>query len=332
MELLEKTISTAALAGAVPIISANTFEIYYMPIKPGYHVLHYFVQRFLAAAFLLISTTTLTACGGGGGSSESAIDQEACGTLGLQPKIISGSACQSGSPVAKILLRGQFICSATVIAPTKLLTAAHCFTGGLLPIRLNTNSANYQIEFPEVAGGVYSVKQITLSPRWISDLTRIGEEFDLREGQKVPAREVLDAIFSQGLVDLAVIEISKPAPVSSLPLLASRYPGKGEVVGIYGYGFTTPGGEPSTALVSGEMEIDRVGDYNLGSYFRDEGSNTCSGDSGGPMVAQLERALVGVTSLGTNNCEPGEFSIFSGVQGIDALNFITQIAPEAVIR
>lgn len=291
----------------------------------------------------------LSACGGGGSdSSGAAIDQESCGTLGVQPlgaltgnlrlseglqaKIISGSACQSGSPVAKLLRNGQFSCSATAIASTKLLTAAHCFTGGLLPIRPDTAPANYQIEFPGLSAAAVSVRSISLSPRWISDLQRLGDRFDLREGQKVPTREVLDAIFSQGLLDLAVVEISRPAPVRSMPLLGSRFLTKGDVVGIYGYGYTTPDGEPSSALVSGEMKLDRVSEYNLGSYFREEGSNPCSGDSGGPLVAPAEQALAGVTSLGTNNCEPGEFSIFTSVQGIDALNFIMQVVPEVVIR
>ncbi|MFF2778362.1 S1 family peptidase [Streptomyces sp. NPDC058052] len=55
----------------------------------------------------------------------------------VQP-IIGGGYAQSGPWAARLLSNGRETCSATIIAPTWILTAKHCVTGGGLSFRIGS--------------------------------------------------------------------------------------------------------------------------------------------------------------------------------------------------
>ncbi|MER5740245.1 trypsin-like serine protease [Streptomyces sp. NPDC002262] len=61
----------------------------------------------------------------------------AAGTTAVQP-IIGGGYAQSGPWAARLLSNGRETCSATIIAPTWILTAKHCVTGGGLSFRIGS--------------------------------------------------------------------------------------------------------------------------------------------------------------------------------------------------
>ncbi|MFB7427990.1 MULTISPECIES: S1 family peptidase [Streptomyces] len=59
------------------------------------------------------------------------------GVAAVQP-IIGGGYAQSGPWAARLLSNGRETCSATIIAPTWILTAKHCVTGGGLSFRIGS--------------------------------------------------------------------------------------------------------------------------------------------------------------------------------------------------
>ncbi|MEW1672880.1 trypsin-like serine protease [Streptomyces noursei] len=59
------------------------------------------------------------------------------GTKGPQP-IIGGQYANSGPWAARLYSNGQETCSATIIAPTWILTAKHCVAGGALSFRIGS--------------------------------------------------------------------------------------------------------------------------------------------------------------------------------------------------
>ncbi|MFF5506388.1 S1 family peptidase [Streptomyces roseolus] len=59
------------------------------------------------------------------------------GAAAVQP-IIGGGYAQSGPWAARLFSNGRETCSATIIAPTWILTAKHCVTGGGLSFRIGS--------------------------------------------------------------------------------------------------------------------------------------------------------------------------------------------------
>ena len=56
--------------------------------------------------------------------------------------------------------------------------------------------------------------------------------------------------------------------------------------------------------------------------------NTCKGDSGGPLLANIDGkfTLVGVTSFGKRGCGgPNNFGVYADISETSTLNFISQI-------
>ena len=56
-------------------------------------------------------------------------------------------------------------------------------------------------------------------------------------------------------------------------------------------------------------------------------TNTCKGDSGGPLIANIDGrfTLVGVTSWGPKGCGPSGFGVYVDISETSMLNFISQI-------
>ncbi len=56
--------------------------------------------------------------------------------------------------------------------------------------------------------------------------------------------------------------------------------------------------------------------------------NTCRGDSGGPLLANIDGkfTLVGVTSWGRRECGgPNSFGVYADISETSMMNFISQI-------
>ncbi|MFC9862672.1 MULTISPECIES: S1 family peptidase [unclassified Streptomyces] len=206
---------------------------------------------------------------------------------------------------------GQF-CGAVAVAPTKVLTAAHCLSG-------------------EVLGG--DVGQVR-------DLRIIAGRDQLRGsgGQEIPVREAwanpgYDPDTNAG--DFAVLTLATALPESSVIAMAregdAAYATGTDAV-VYGWGDTTGGGTYASALRSARVRVlpdsecaraypgGQEGAYDASAMLcagdPEGGHDACQGDSGGPLVARGR--LVGLVSWGSG-CghadSPGVYTRISAAVG-----------------
>lgn len=261
---------------------------------------------FIAALALAIG------CGGGGdddsdggGGGGDGLDTNACSTLNLATRIINGTACDSSnSPVLRLDLTGidgrLYTCSATLITPNHLLTAGHCYKVTDI-VQTNVVVGSSRIE----------ASKVTINPGYNDKTATEGVIFN----------------------DAAIVEVSRSIDRPTVPVLGSGGVNEGDVISIFGFGIDENGKLGS--LRSGTMEVTDVNESHINAVFTGEGSNTCSGDSGGPSISEVGgTAMVsGITSTGTVvNCSVGDISRFTNVSDPDVRSFISSAAPGADIR
>lgn len=204
---------------------------------------------------------------------------------------IIGGAVETGEP-ATVLLAGYpsdqselpFTCTAVVIAPRAILTAAHC---------VDHANFTFGVFFGNDASGFDTLD------KWIAALapataTHIHPDYDRA------------APFT---ADIAVVNLAADVPVTVTPLGFSRTAPVPAMVGlevkIIGFGQTTPG-QFNAVKFSAMTEISALdpGDTIL---IGNEMARTCLGDSGGPVL--LGDVVLGVDSYtDTGGCvDPAHF-------------------------
>jgi secreted trypsin-like serine protease len=264
--------------------------------------------RSFAACLLILCATGCSEDNDDNGGGDD-LRTDACSTLGLDSRIINGTACEeNNSPVVRINLvnaDGQSsLCSGSMITDNDVLTAAHCVVTSRIV------SATVRVNGREV-----SVRRITPHP---------GVRFD----------ETAIAIFN----DVAILELSESVSLPTLPIILSRPIGEGDRFSIYGYG--RDDNDNLDVLRSGDSRVGSVTDQHIIAAFDGEtGSNSCNGDSGGPAVQTIETSdnvdrtgIVGLVSSGNNpNCTAGDISLYANVQGNELRDFILATVPDASV-
>ncbi|MFI6084740.1 S1 family peptidase [Streptomyces sp. NPDC051217] len=201
---------------------------------------------------------------------------------------------------------GQF-CGGAVVAPTKVLTAAHCMGRDVLGVK----------------------------PEDVSDLRVIAGREELRGkgGREVRVGSVrIDPAYDPAThaSDLAVLTLAEPLPARYAVRPAdpgSEALAPGTPAKVYGWGDTTGQGKYASALrsapvaVLADSECERA--YPGGSGGRYEastmlcagdpkgGHDACQGDSGGPLVARGR--LIGLVSWGSGCGKAGSPGVYTRI-------------------
>ncbi|MFE3432054.1 trypsin-like serine protease [Streptomyces sp. YPW6] len=201
---------------------------------------------------------------------------------------------------------GQF-CGGVAVAPTKILTAAHCLSDEAL------------------GGPATRVKDLLV----IAGRERLSDA----GGREIPVRRIwvnpaYDPVSNAG--DLAVLTLSGALPEgTTLPMARSGDAAyrAGTAADVYGWGDTTGSGTYSSVLRSARVQVlpdadcaraypgGREGTYRASAMLCAGepvgGRDACQGDSGGPLVARGR--LIGLVSWGSGCGRPGSPGVYTRV-------------------
>ncbi len=261
-------------------------------------------EKTAVLSFLFMTLAPILAgCGGGAESPPPSLSELCTEERGLQ-KIINGAPCPPLEPtVARLKLFDEednaLTCSAVVLSPNKILTAAHCFD-------------EFVFRATVTAGGSSS---------------------DIVSVTSHPNARFIDNRFEH---DLAIGIVEPPLEISVVPVALGPTPALGETVYIFGYGRTTveESEPPLTApLSAGTMNVSAVSDLYIDAFYNGATANTCRGDSGGPAftfgAATQRLQLVGLVSSGTlDSCDAGDTSVFTNLANPLNRQFLQEVAPE----
>ncbi|MGZ3448189.1 MAG: S1 family peptidase [Polyangiales bacterium] len=188
---------------------------------------------------------------------------------------VVGLVTSPASPVASF-------CTATVIAPRAVLTAAHCVFGidaSFLSIDVGP-SARFPVK-------TVAVTEVRVHPSYLGtslDEAKAGHD-----------------------IALAFVESDLALPAVSIARAAPAVPAKATLVG---YGLTS-GSSLETRGTRRFAEVSLQATCSLLVQFGDDATNACHGDSGGPLLrlrADGTAEILGVVSYGAESCAPPSFA------------------------
>jgi hypothetical protein len=210
-----------------------------------------------------------------------------CGTAKLgthQQGIIDGTAVGDDEfpTVGALTTNIGSICTGTLIAPSVVLTAAHCVEPELLKLSAQQGGGQvpseitYQFTFARdlraaTAGDFLAVAAVEWHERFLADL---------------------DDLLNPGMGqwdDIAIMHLAKPVTDRPVQQLATRSVVEAidgaTLSAVAGYGMTDDADPMSAGVLhAGESGLDELGDHELLAGV-DDAQQACRGDSGGPMFA-----------------------------------------------
>ncbi|GGM39001.1 serine protease [Longimycelium tulufanense] len=221
------------------------------------------------------------------------------GSTDTQPYVVGGEDTTTQKHpwvVALTTPSGFQFCGGTLVAPNKVVTAAHC-TDGDHPSQVRVVAGRTDLRTSQ--GTVAGVRSIWVHPDY----------------RRVTAGN-----------DVSVLTLDRSLHHRTLPLASATDAGlyaPGSPATILGWGRTSEGGSASPVLKQATVPV--VSDSDCfraygGRYSQDAmvcagyqrgGVDTCQGDSGGPMV--VGDKLIGVTSWGDGCARAGKPGVYARV-------------------
>lgn len=185
----------------------------------------------------------------------------------------------------------QVFCTATLIAPQVVVSAAHCAlaVSGDVDFAIGRDARNPTAAIP--------VARIVSHPRYDALATYISAQYDV-------------AIFVLAQPARQYVSTIKPIPFRATAVRDLV----GRQVQNVGYGLTRAGGQSSGRRFWSVERVAAVSRYDFTTRFSDNGSGTCNGDSGGPSLLRINDkvVVVGTVSWGDTGCRgEGHFALAS---------------------
>jgi hypothetical protein len=253
------------------------------------------------------------------------------------PRIINGEPASPGEYPSQGFLEfdvpgpppvgGTFICGGSLVSNRFFVTAAHCATPGGSDTPLDPSA------FRVYLGKTDRAQFNDTTDRYLVTRNQVNDTYD----PNGPAN------------DVAVLTLDRPAPASLEPLRLieeNETPlwAAGRVATVIGWGVTELGGTSQTLL---EADVGMVSDAfcasRWGVSFDAESmvcagggaTDTCGGDSGGPLLVSDGGFLVlaGLTSWGADPCgEQGTPGVYTRL-GVPSLNqFVRSLVPSVSLK
>ena len=256
------------------------------------------MNRYLSILLLLVVFGFIS-CGSGGEDGDDGGDSSAACNV-VEGKIENGSECHVGnSPVVKLILIDSSgaesgLCSGAVLTANAVLTAAHCFLGDVASVRIVTGN------------GDVNASDLHIHPDFV--------------------------VAADGTLynDVAILDTNTSIPARTASLLLNSSASNGEQALIAGYGLDASGDLDN--LRAGFTTIGFVDNNFIGYVYSGADSNTCSGDSGGPLFVNRggNWVVAGTTSAGSaTGCGAGDESLYTRLSKPSISQFIVQEVPGA---